>query len=726
MKCLRLILPILFLTAPLFAQQENGAELTIHFVGESSRFRVGEVIPIELSFTASTPDSFEMTTRNYDRSGRLNIEKFNVSPPGRDPLKKYYSEGSFMMGGAGITQTLSADPQEMREDLNEWVALDEPGHYSLYVTSGRVSRRDAAKNEPIELRSNFLEFDIVDADPGWQQRTLKTALATLNMESSTREEKNSASQALRFLDSPDSVRELVGLLGSHAEGPHWNEVAGLAGSRNQNLVVSELERQMSAPDIGIGRDYVYILAKLKFQLDHEPLPPYPQKDKEQQKIWSERRQANDKKLNELQDTLYDRAASLVSSKNGIARADTVQTVLLRPSRDSSAAKPLGALPPEEIASAFLNLSQEQQWDLLSSFWERLKISAMVGPLKKVVEQPEMKQQRLRDVALRRFYDLDPSVAAPIFLEEIRQPHFDSSVFPSVRIETLGLLPNETLPQFDEMLSARLEEKESRTRGLDAQLVGRFSTKAILKKVKSVYETLPGQWDCLTEDGFVVYFLRVDTDYGVKRLAVAPSACMNNSLPIVVRMHRWSEVEPGIIARLNGPDPWRARQAAEALARYGSPKAEGALWDRLSRFHEQWMERGNELTYRGEMKHDANEALSFQFGLVEAIGHAQAWLLTDEKIDDLERLTLGQERDNVKSWHWSSPVDVNISLFGEQMHAWVGQYSPSDLASLRSKLAQYPAGTKFRLNVSGSPERVDPVIAELNDIAAEYGFEVVRP
>jgi len=38
---------------------------------------------------------------------------------------------------------------------------------------------------------------------------------------------------------------------------------------------------------------------------------------------------------------------------------------------------------------------------------------------------------------------------------------------TVEGETLGLLQNETLPQFDEMLAARIEDKESRTKGLDA-------------------------------------------------------------------------------------------------------------------------------------------------------------------------------------------------------------------------------------------------------------------
>jgi hypothetical protein len=66
--------------------------------------------------------------------------------------------------------------------------------------------------------------------------------------------------------------------------------------------------------------------------------------------------------------------------------------------------------------------------------------------------------------------------------------------------------------------------------------------------------------------------------------------MTTALPAVIRMHRWGEVEPGVMARLNGPDLNRARQAAETLAKFGSAQAEKALWDRLRKFHEQWSER----------------------------------------------------------------------------------------------------------------------------------------
>ena len=359
-----------------------------------------------------------------------------------------------------------------------------------------------------------------------------------------------------------------------------------------------------------------------------------------------------------------------------------------------------------------------------SFWERLKDPAMGAPLKKVAQQPNMSHQMLRDLALRRLYDLDPTEATPIIVEEIEHPHLDNGIF-TVKGETLGLLPNETLPQFDQMLAARIEEKNSRTRSLDAQLIGRYSTKEILPRVKSVFESAGGGWDCVSEDGFVMYLLRVDADYGIKRLKTTPpSTCMPNVMRSVIKMQRWSEVEPALIARLNGPNLNSARNAAEVLAKYGSSQAEKALWDRLRKFHEQWSERRNELSMRPGLRSDANEAVGFQFGLVEAIGKAPAWLLTEDEVTELENLTLGQERENVKQWHWSSPVNLDVS-FGENIMATINQYSAMDLTSLKAKLAQYPGGTKFRLHILGSLERSAPVRAAITEIAAEHGFDVVH-
>jgi hypothetical protein len=656
---IRLLIVLLAVAGRSFPQGE-AASLTIYFSGGTSTFHAGEVIPIELSFAASLPGAYNMDTRNYDRSGRLDMEQFHVTPPGRDPLANYYANGAFIGGGLGSSRVLGDEPQVMQEDLNEWVALDDPGHYTLYVTTGRVSRRAPTKDEPLQLHSNSLEFDVIAASPEWQEQTLSSAVSVLDSTASSDDEKREAIRVLRFLDSPRSIQELARQMGNLPDGRRFDCVAGLAGSRHQDQVVQELERQMNAPDTAITGDYLYSFTKLKLQLEHQPLPPYPEHDAQQQEIWQERMREQGEQFSQLEDSLFEKAAALVSTKQGRARAETVEALLLRPARGSQDVKSLTSLPGTEIAAAFLALSPDQQWTLLSTFWERLKVPAMTTALETTVGEGNIKHQMLRDSAMQRLYELDPEAAKPYILEEIRHPHVDNNMG-TVKAQTLGVLPQETLPEFDELLVTRLESKNSPTTPLDAQLIARYSTEAILPRVKSLYEAAPGRWDCITEDGFVLYFLRTEPEYGVQRLAAAPSFCMTESIPQVIRMKRWNEIEVKVIARLDNPDLNRARQAAETLARYGDAKAEAALWERMRRFHKQWVDREHDLTFRSSTPHDASEAILFQYGMVESIAGAQGWLLRNEQVDELEKLALGSERDNVKQRHWNSPLEFSIDF-----------------------------------------------------------------
>jgi hypothetical protein len=221
---------------------------------------------------------------------------------------------------------------------------------------------------------------------------------------------------------------------------------------------------------------------------------------------------------------------------------------------------------------------------------------------------------------------------------------------------------------------------------------------------------------------VLYFLRVQPDYGVQRLANAPSFCMTNSLPAAIRMGRWSDVEPSIIAALNQTDLNRARLAAERLGRYGSAKAKAALWVRMRGFHEQWAGRESELVNRANMRRDQLDAMGFQFGLVEALGRAQAWLLTEEEVTELEKLTVGQERENVRQWHRKSPIDVNLSGWLDgHIQGSIQQYGVQDVETLRKKLAQYEIGTRFVLSSSGSDEQLSVALRAVREVAAEHGL-----
>jgi hypothetical protein len=118
--------------------------------------------------------------------------------------------------------------------------------------------------------------------------------------------------------------------------------------------------------------------------------------------------------------------------------------------------------------------------------------------------------------------------------------------------------------------------------------------------------------------------------------------------------------------------------------YGDAAAEEAMWQRLKSFHNQWAERENDLTYRTNTPKDASEAMDFQYGLVTALGQAQTWLLSDKQVTQLEQLTLGQTRDNVKPWHWTPPIDMSLNLlFDGKLRSSVHQYHPPDVDALRS-------------------------------------------
>src|SRR6266487_273118 len=91
----------------------------------------------------------------YDRSGRMNYEHFEVSPANGavDPLPTYTGG----MGGLTNFKYLTPEPWTIKLNLNEWVRFTQPGDYRLIVTSTRISARDPSHPlgaSPVTVRSN--------------------------------------------------------------------------------------------------------------------------------------------------------------------------------------------------------------------------------------------------------------------------------------------------------------------------------------------------------------------------------------------------------------------------------------------------------------------------------------------------------------------------------------------------------------------------------------------
>lgn len=65
---------------------------TIKLKDGKTRFHPGEVISVELQFSSSVPDTYQLSQASYDRSGRLEIDQYHVEPASSisDPLLDYY------------------------------------------------------------------------------------------------------------------------------------------------------------------------------------------------------------------------------------------------------------------------------------------------------------------------------------------------------------------------------------------------------------------------------------------------------------------------------------------------------------------------------------------------------------------------------------------------------------------------------------------------------------
>ena len=133
-------------------------------------FHIGETIPLQLSFSSTVKDHYQVNMARYDRSGRMNYEHFDVSPTNGavDPLPTYTGG----MGGLTNFKFLTTEPWTIKVNLNEWVRFTQPGDYRIVVFSGRLGVRDPSNTfgaSPITARSNEVALKIVPANPEWQK-----------------------------------------------------------------------------------------------------------------------------------------------------------------------------------------------------------------------------------------------------------------------------------------------------------------------------------------------------------------------------------------------------------------------------------------------------------------------------------------------------------------------------------------------------------------------------
>ena len=236
-----------------------------------------------------------------------------------------------------------------------------------------------------------------------------------------------------------------------------------------------------------------------------------------------------------------------------------------------------------------------------------------------------------------------------------------------------------------------------------------------------------------------YFLRVDPKIGAREVQASldtrkTTGCyttllqdLGPSLPAVE--HLW-------ISALDDPDVEISSTAARALGRWGSAKAEPALWARLKRFNEEWHDRESELRHMPDPRDPIALATALESTLVTSIVSGTNWICGPKEFNQLRAITSRQNWSNLSHWaaEWDEGQPWILEPYwglNDQLTFGLLQYSGLDEAQIRVKVSQLPRGSRlffqtFTAQQMSSPvsmERQQAVLQGLRKYAAQFGVTI---
>lgn len=718
------------------ARPQSGVPVTLTVrVAEGRRqFRPGEIIPIELEFSSAIPKRFVVNGATYDRSGRLTIDEFRLDPVDAvtDPMLDYFaSSGAYIGGGLAGSGVLGDQPFIVTLILNDRFRFDQPGTFQLSVRSQRVSDEAAATGTIVPLESNTVSFEVVPRDAVWEATELEAARRILDARGS-RIDRRKGCRMMRFLGTDAAVDEMIHRYGANSGlGCDFDYMAGLFGAPNRDLVVRQMENGLRAADQPVTASYLRTLAKLSVYLAHPEFRPEQSREvKGRLNAGGEMSRHSD--LIEAASAVYaDMLTAALPDKTNRARAITLAerqgTLSLSSSGSGS------TVSREQLAAALLQLPAERQESLLGFQWPPVASPAMVPVLRRLVESSPTASRSVPDLALRRLYELAPDEARPLILREIQNPR------PGSTLKTLGRLPDLELPELDDVLAANVEASRDFEAtgdfdgaGIRAELLHRYASKRIADRILQSTSGWLTRMACRSQSAILAYFLRIDDGIGQSlldraRASRASPGCRTN-LASVAKLRITPIVEVRAIADLDDTDPDLVIAAIETLGRHGSPASLGPLRAAFERWHATWAGRASDLHYSYSANRPHARQAMVEDAFRQALGRGHGWLTQSSELRELRALCVTDNCRTQTSIMINAADDTQITIWrvdepGDSL-IHVAQYQFQSISAFEQKLAQYPRGASFTLNVGAlDSEAAAAVVSEIRTFAGTHGIAV---
>lgn len=669
--------------------------------GGRATFQQGEIIPIDLTFTASKEATYSAESRPEGRNVRLFYEQYCVKPAAPDPLKTYFNGSGGALDGPEYDKPLGAKPFVAHVELNEFLTLV-PGDYEIYAVSSRVFRNGSVGSgfikhfDAMPVRSNTIRIEVVRASPEWARAQITAAEESLASAEKSLDSSSSwmeaylAARKLRFLISEAAARSLVRLYSGkeNYDQPGARELElGLFGSPYRQLVLSEMQEQITAPERAVTDGFLDTLSRLQTTAEPEWIAPPQSYDSSASREFG-RRYADHRAV--VLNSEAQRLAGALAKKIGVARAISAEALIKCCADDAELANPAR----QALIEAWKNLPDVEQQRLITSNWPVIGGPEMIPILKATLSGPIPEEGRLDSMAhhdaLKHLAELDPAQARGFIERDLRA----SGTRPPV--ELLELLSGAELyaaiqPSVDRIAKGQGDKD-------DFARVDRFAGKEVLPQIKTAFEQSLVERRCDGQESMIRYFIRIDPIEAAHRIddllrRESTAQCVGSVflnleelLPIV---------QSTAIGALNHANPWVVRDATNALGRYGTSEVESALWDRLERQHKMLAAHA----LQPKQKHISEDQIYVSQDLVNAVGTGSAWLCPPEKLARLRELTdTDAERQFIDMWAktWKDdPPTITPSWWNESSLEF--DFLPANgltEAQLRTRLALFPRGSKI--------------------------------
>lgn len=585
-------------------------------------YRIGEPIKLVLEFTGDRDGYLVEILPDEIQGGSDTVA---ISPEtGVTRWADEFSDHALIGRDFFVNERLSASPSRAEIVLNDKLRFDNPGRYTVSVTTRRVTKGTIGKqSKPFVLTTNSVSFELQPMSETDEAKEVKR-LSEL-IDSSNAQTRPAIVKQLSYLTGDPSTREKVRrFLDGQRGGLDYNITTGLFIARNRALALKLIEAGLRDASIPVTSQLLYVATRLKQLATMSP------SEKPINALRVGLTPTENPRAREIQDAYVLELAAGLGKRSGPSQTTTAITIFTSLPKDPQAASVVQRETQRILVQQFDSLSAYSQEWLLNRHWDRLRDPNLLPSIKKMLA-PGTGNKNTRDAAMIRLLEMAPDGARPYVIAEIRDPA--STMDPKI----LAAFKEESLPEIDGVLIEQIRRLSRSNLNRDhvylafkAALLSRFATESIYQELMQFYRESTGL-NQGTRAGLLAYFAKYNENEAIPLIEKAVSELRPGEYPEIlsdVAEQYYSEAIGTLLKKFLETDDVRlASHAAYLLGKYGFRGDEEVLEARLKRWQDQWRNRVPEA--------DAESLGQVERELIDALIHGNSWKFPPERVRELQ-------------------------------------------------------------------------------------------